>query len=117
MAESGFINPTLLGTCPKCKQKEQVTISSRKTKDNFIRRRKECRACKHRATTYEVDESFYVLTKAMMPRVLALAELVKNAPDKELCDTCFYNYGNRCSHEVPEYGTEEAADCVLYLAK
>lgn len=52
-----------------------------------------------------------------MPVASKLAELIADAPKGDLCSTCFYNYGTRCSHEVPEYGTDEAADCILYLAK
>ena len=117
MTQPAFINPTTLGICPACNQKEQVTIESRRTKEGYTRRRKECRKCKHRATTYEVDESFYSLAKAIVPVASKLAELIAEAPKGDLCSTCFYNYGTRCSHEIPEYGTDEASDCILYLAK
>lgn len=38
--------------CPKCSSTRWSTVDSRKDK-NFIRRRKECRKCAHRVTTFE----------------------------------------------------------------
>jgi transcriptional repressor NrdR len=43
--------------CPKCGNQEDRVIDSRSSKDGAsIRRRRECIACQHRFTTYEVIE-------------------------------------------------------------
>lgn len=115
MTEPAFINPTLLGTCPKCKQKEQVTIRTRTTSEGFTRRRKECRECGHRATSYEVDEAFYTRSKALLSKLTEMLELFENTSTTTVCDTCEFNTGDRCDHEFPEFGTQEAKYCTLYI--
>jgi transcriptional regulator NrdR family protein len=40
-------------TCPKCNSPNQYVIDSRDAPGNMIRRRRNCRACNHRWTTYE----------------------------------------------------------------
>ncbi|MFW6246895.1 MAG: hypothetical protein ACOC22_01825 [bacterium] len=39
--------------CPKCDKETHIT-DSRKTKNNIVRRRRECICCKFRFTTYEI---------------------------------------------------------------
>lgn len=114
MTENPFINPKLLGICPKCKEKEQVTKESRKTKEGYTRRRKECRACGHRATTYEVDDVFYTQANAMFATFQNLFKLLKEPKDKLSCDQCVHNRHSACSYEFPEFGTPEAVDCIFF---
>ncbi len=42
--------------CPICSSEKSNVIDSRPTESGTIRRRRECVACKHRYTTYEVIE-------------------------------------------------------------
>ena len=114
MTQNPFINPKLLGICPKCNEKEQATIESRKTKEGFTRRRKECRACGHRATTYEVDDVFYTQGKAMFAMVKNLFIMFKESKEPSSCDNCVHNQRGSCSYEFPEFGTPEAIDCIFF---
>lgn len=114
MTELAFINPKLLGVCPKCNKKEQVTIESRRTKEGHTRRRKECRACGHRTTTYEIDDLFYTQAKTMLSQLQSLFKLLKEPVERTECDACVHKTRNGCSYEFPEYGTPEAIDCIFY---
>ena len=119
MTEPAFINPKLLGVCPACNQKEQVTIESRRTKEGHTRRRKECRACSHRATTYEVDDVFYSQAKTMLSRVQNLFKLFKESKaskEHASCDACVHKTRTGCGYDFPEYNTPEAIDCIFYEA-
>ena len=42
--------------CPACSHPDSKVIDSRPTENSSIRRRRECLACKHRFTTYEMVE-------------------------------------------------------------
>ena len=42
--------------CPACNHADSKVIDSRPTENSSIRRRRECLACKHRFTTYEMIE-------------------------------------------------------------
>ena len=42
--------------CPVCGSEDSKVVDSRPTENSAIRRRRECLACKHRFTTYEVIE-------------------------------------------------------------
>lgn len=114
MTQSNFINPRTLGVCPKCKEKEQITLESKRTKEGHTRRRKECRACSHRATTYEVDDLFYTQAKTMLSHVQSLFKLLKETKPQSSCDQCVHSGRNGCSYDFPEYNTPEAIDCIFY---
>jgi transcriptional repressor NrdR len=45
-------------TCPICNGDTKV-IDSRLKEDGLIKRRRECKVCKHRFNTYELDEDLY----------------------------------------------------------
>jgi C4-type Zn-finger protein len=54
--------------CPECKANVLVVIDSR-TIDNVVRRRRKCRACQFKFTTYEVPREVYeTTTLAFRPR-------------------------------------------------
>jgi hypothetical protein len=114
MNESVFVNPRLLGTCPKCNKKEQVTIESKPTKEKYTRRRKECRACGHRVTTYEVDECFYTQAKTMLRNVQNMLKLFKETKEHQGCNQCVHSGRDGCSYDFPEFNTPEAIDCIFY---
>jgi transcriptional regulator NrdR family protein len=44
-------------TCPACGHDATHTIDGRPTNNNAFRRRHECKACRHRFTTYERIEA------------------------------------------------------------
>lgn len=114
MNEPAFINPKLFGICPKCNEKQQITIESRRTKEGHTRRRKECRACRHRATTYEIDDVFYNQAKEMLSQVQNLLKIFKDTKQHVGCDACVHKTRNGCSYDFPEYNTPEASDCIFY---
>ena len=48
--------------CPFCGDQESKVVDSRRSEDgNSIRRRRECLACLHRFTTYEIVESLPII--------------------------------------------------------
>ena len=52
--------------CPDCKSRKSFVVDSRPDKENNIRRRRECLACKQRFTTYErIHELTQVVEKKL----------------------------------------------------
>lgn len=70
--------------CPVCGSEESRVVDSRPTENSTIRRRRECLACKHRFTTYEVIEvvPLFVIkkngTKEVFDRKKLYAGLLKS---------------------------------------
>lgn len=107
--------------CPNCGHFSFYVIESRPNKDGK-RRRRSCSKCKHRETTYEINETIYKelkLAKAQIEKIyktLLINSEISVAPvSKEesiiLCKTCSLNSGGKCDLDLPEYDTEEASDC------
>lgn len=105
--------------CPRCNQPQIQIIESRKSEDG-TRRRRECKACQYRDTTYEVSSSFYQKAKENEILVNKFRSLLSiNLPETSLlenkCPTCLHNYkGMYCSFELPEFDTEDSFDCIHY---
>lgn len=118
------VPPMTLTACPKCKAQAVRVIESKKAKKAH-RRRKHCDACKHRFTTYEIDEAAYdqavhaISTLAKLSKVLSGVGIGLEAPSVpaslDPCMDCSHSSDKGCSFDFPEYGTEEAADCVHFL--
>ena len=70
--------------CPVCGSDDSKVVDSRPTENSAIRRRRECLACKHRFTTYEVIEvvPLFVIkkngTKEVFDRKKLYAGLLKS---------------------------------------
>jgi DNA-directed RNA polymerase subunit RPC12/RpoP len=112
-------------TCPVCGTNQTYVIESRNALLNgeFCRRRRlECQYCKHRSTTKEVDSDFldYLLItekklNAFISGITTRDGWVSmNAKQSIACSTCMHSTGNQCSVGIPEYRSEEAADCSAY---
>lgn len=54
--------------CPKCGC-ENLAVRDSRPVDGSVRRRRECIACYHRFTTYEIDEKRWLV----LSRIIALA--------------------------------------------
>lgn len=100
--------------CVSCNSTDTCVTETRKTKDGFTRRRRECESCDKRWTTYEVDQEFYQRAVSMMKPVKELIELVADTSDG--CVSCTFNVGGRCSFSLPEFGTKDSKDCSYYEA-
>jgi hypothetical protein len=106
--------------CPSCGSRTFEIIESRTTK-TATRRRKQCQACGHRCTTYEVSSSWFrqaednAKLRDVLLKQLAVAPAVVPVQDQPpLCSTCDLAAGASCSLGLPEYDTEEAADCLHF---
>lgn len=106
--------------CPKCKEPQLYVIESRSSLDG-IRRRKECKTCKHRLTTYEVSASFYKEAQQNKTTLSAIAKLCNakhstSLLNKNKCPSCKQNdNGKGCYLSLPEYNTSESFDCNHYV--
>jgi len=89
---------------------EYITIESRPTSDG-TRRRKRCKHCHHRITTYEVSADFYEIAKQNQVIVDKMRALL---PSELLCKTCIHNTGTACNFDLPEYNTNDSYDCNLF---
>lgn len=109
----------VLGECPECKQLAVEVIESRKS-GLARRRRKECKACQHRFTTYEVPQHLYeAALEAMALEQMLRDRLGANAPAEPkpcVCTECLHVQYDRCAFGLPEYDTPEAQDCI-YLKR
>ncbi len=50
---------TATGNCPACDNYKSKVVNSRFTTNKFRLRRRECKLCRHRWTTYEIGEEAY----------------------------------------------------------
>ena len=105
-----------LPACPACGEHTVYIIESKKAQ-NGQRRRKQCNKCKHRFTTFEIDELEY---KQLMRSVALLRKVSKvlgassvPAPSNR-CTDCMHATDRGCSFEFPEFGTSDADDCMHF---
>jgi len=81
--------------------------------------------CKHRSTTKEVDSDFldYLLITEKKLNAFISGITTRdnwasmNAKQSIACNTCLHSTGDQCSIGIPEYRSEEAADCSAYTPK
>ena len=52
--------------CPRCNHHSKV-VGSRPDKDGVIRRRRECLACRHKWSTYEVTDEVFTPGMVLVP--------------------------------------------------
>lgn len=90
---------------------EYVTIETRSAPEG-TRRRKRCKHCHHRITTYEVSADFYAAAQQNQSVVDQLRALLPNAGT--ICKNCIHGKGGACSYDLPEYNTNDAYDCNLF---
>lgn len=110
-----------LTRCEKCHRQSAQVIESRKITQG-TRRRKECRACKHRFTEYEISSAEY---KRLTDAVAQLEKIKKvidvsiepvaetSEPEEIPCSNCRFNT-ERCSFDYPEFNTVGAIGCSLF---
>ena len=90
--------------CPKCGTIQDKVIDSREAKDGVsVRRRRECLACNHRFTTYELVEHEEL-------RVIKRNEARQNWDREKLIDSMKKSCGKR---PVSIDTLEQAADAIL----
>lgn len=116
------LNPTNLnsGTCPKCGARGLKVLSSQRNRmANSSCRRYECHNCSHRFTRYEVTDAFFkqaIENERILNKLKSYMDKISspsNKPSKN-CGNCEYNVDDMCNFEVPEFDTEDAADCNYY---
>lgn len=104
--------------CPMCSENTETTIESRKTKEGFVRRRRECSSCKSRRTTYEVSREFYetgCLLLKQHQRTLSILKDIKQVENKNIkCELCVFNQNEQCTFDLPEHNTVDAFDCTYF---
>jgi hypothetical protein len=108
--------------CPQCGSRSLEIVESRKTSTAF-RRRKQCLQCNHRHTTFEVSSDWFreaernARLHAALIKHLELPALTPLAtPPLIPCFGCKLARSSSCDLELPEYGTEEAVDCIHFEA-
>lgn len=105
------------GECPVCKQLAVEVIESRKS-GLARRRRKACKACSHRFTTYEVPQHLYeAALEAMALEQMLRDRFSANAPVATkscVCTECLHAQYDSCTFGLPEYDTPEAEDCIYF---
>ena len=107
------------GKCPSCNGLGVWTIRSRAV-THGQRRRKECRLCGYRFTTYEISSEHYakydhfLYMHEELCKRLGTFEVKPAAQDKITCITCAHNKGDACDYDFPEYNTPDSSDCIHY---
>lgn len=113
----------ILPQCPACNKYTFRVIESRKNNVS-IRRRKQCDACGHRATTREVTEDFFQKAKENELIISKIRQFVLKTDVLDVdpvqtvpttCMDCQHNKGDYCSYGFPEYDTDDAEDCLHFL--
>lgn len=115
--------------CPKCDTPAFCVVETRSNRA-YIRRRKRCKECEYRATSYEISQERYRQleedSKTLHRLLDHLQELVTGkgepigkvtVPNKVTipCDNCDHANGDRCSFDYPEAFTPEAYDCSMFI--
>jgi hypothetical protein len=109
-------NPRYLSECPKCKTKTCETIESKK-ESLGQRRRKECKTCGHRLTTYEVSEEFFKESqklKSNLGKIRSLLEVDSTPVTGDTCEQCEHMDDGICSFSFPDAGGYFASECNLF---
>lgn len=101
--------------CPVCREPTFSVAECRKSRTS-TRRRRRCTSCGHKATTHEVSQEWFHQAENDRRALAAIrAALGVQAPTPAIpCESCALNTGTRCSVDLPEYSTDDAADCSAY---
>ena len=122
---SPAINERVKTSCPKCLEQRSIILELRRSK-TAIRRRIECGFCSHKFTTYELSEDTYKEYAKALEFKTKILKLFKNflgedntvfveKPLEVKCHTCSHYMDDLCTFGFPAAGTEDAADCTMYL--
>jgi len=100
--------------CSTCGAREVRVIETR-ANNQAIRRRKQCLACKHRETTYEISQAQYnqLQTLDKLRAVLLGTDTPPPTP-KLSCFNCTHWSRGKCAMGFPEAGGSFATDCSCY---
>lgn len=85
--------------CSSCGEQALTIIDTQKNKLGHRYRRKECRNCGERFTTYEVPSEYY-------------NSLSETKAPLNVCFSCSHNNNSSCGLGIPEYKTPHSADCL-----
>jgi hypothetical protein len=95
--------------CPQCGEQAYFVVESRKAQ-GIQRRRRCCKTCGYRATTYEISATDYELLKKAR-----YVETIFGEKDKSLvCQSCSFWGAKGCSFGFPEAGGRFAEECSNY---
>ena len=100
--------------CPKCGKNTFYINESRspgKTGDYIKRRRKHCRTCNYKMTTYEIDSKGY---EEYRHDKKIISKLRKSLEVNRSCHQCTHYYQASCRLDIPELDAEE---CSYYSIK
>jgi hypothetical protein len=101
--------------CTSCNKREIYIIDTNKNKLGHRYRRKECRNCGERFTTYEVPDEYY---KNHLNINNPSSSILKQEKNKRInnCYLCIHNdqEKDRCGYEIPEYKTAYSGDCFYF---
>ena len=110
--------------CPKCQGTSGAAPVESRHENGVQRRRRQCRDCGQRFTTYELLQADYKrLTQAaaQLEQIQLVLKGSRTPAAKPTplhpCGNCAFNTGQSCSFGYPEYGTTEALDCTMREAR
>ena len=103
--------PTNCSNCGAC----EVRVMETRSNNRAIRRRKECLACKHRETTYEISQAKYFQLKTLdkLRAVLLGTDTPPSKPQLS-CSSCTHWSHGACDMGFPEAGGSFADECSCY---
>jgi hypothetical protein len=100
--------------CSACGAREVRVIETR-ANNQAIRRRKQCLACKHRETTYEISQAQYHQLQTLDKlRAVLLGTDASPIKTKLTCLDCTYWKRSGCDMGFPEAGGAFAGECSCY---
>ena len=100
--------------CSACGAREVRVIETR-ANNQAIRRRKQCLACKHRETTYEISQAQYHQLQTLDKlRAVLLGTDASPIKIKLTCLDCIYWKRSKCDMSFPEAGGAFAEECSCY---
>ena len=96
--------------CPNCNEREIYIIDTSKNKLGHRYRRKECRNCGERFSTYEIPFEYYEKYFNTDQSDQKKTKRINN------CYLCIHNdqEKNRCGYDIPEYKTMYSGDCFYF---
>jgi hypothetical protein len=107
--------------CRKCGGSRIKVIESTSLADH-VRRRRKCKDCDHRITTYEVEGDYLQTLRQSHETLNEIRALLGGKDPRGLlrvtrsCNDCMYMEPEGCSMEFPEAGGDFAEECSLYTA-
>ena len=98
--------------CPNCRCLSYFVMESRK-EDDAQRRRRKCKECGYKATTYEISASDYDFLK----KARKVERIFSGSGPQLTCERSCEHWKGGCGFDFPDAGGAFAEECLVFQQK